>query len=226
MFNMSKPNDDFYLTLIDDKAFWRSLALIGFILAIVIIVGNATLLYVTFKDPRKSLRLSPPVLLVTNLSASDFLLGLLNVFLVALRDAYRSSLVHMPFVEAFKTVMYTVLSATLFVSSYSIIALSITCYVAIRRPVEYKSIITRRRLKIYIAVMWLISIAMSGFPATNLPESAYMLIYLHTHASLPAIFLTMIYVKILRALARQTRKLQHDRYDSIASHALVRERKC
>ena len=222
---MSKPNDDFYLTLIDDKAFWRSLALIGFILAIVIIVGNATLLYVTFKDPRKSLRLSPPVLLITNLSASDFLLGLLNVFLVALRDAYRSSLVHMPFVEAFKTVMYTVLSATLFVSSYSIIALSITCYVAISRPVEYKSIITRRRLKIYIAVMWLISIAMSGFPATSIPESTYTLIYLHTHASLPTIFLSMIYVKILRALAGQTRKLQHDRYDSIASHALVRERR-
>ena len=225
MFNMSKPNDDFYLTLIDDKAFWRSLAVIGFILAIVIIVGNATLLYVTFKDPRKSLRLSPPVLLITNLSASDFLLGLLNVFLVALRDAYRSSLVHMPFVEAFKAVMYTVLSATLFVSSYSIIALSITCYVAISRPVEYKSIITRRRLKIYIAVMWLISIALCGFPATNLPESAYTLIYLHTHASLPAIYLTIIYVKILRALARQTRKLQRDRYDSIASHALVRERR-
>lgn len=121
---MSKPNDDFYLALIDDKAFWQSLAVIGFILALVIILGNATLLYVTFKDPRKSIRVLPPVLLITNLSASDFILGLLNVFLVALRDAYRSSLVHMPFVEVFKAVMYTVLSATLFVSSYSIIALS------------------------------------------------------------------------------------------------------
>lgn len=121
---MSKPNDDFYLALIDDKAFWQSLAVIGFILAIVIILGNATLLFVTFKDPRKSIRVLPPVLLITNLSASDFLLGLLNVFLVALRDAYRSSLVHMPFVEVFKAVMYTVLSSTLFVSSYSIIALS------------------------------------------------------------------------------------------------------
>ena len=225
MFNISKPNDDFYLTLIDDKAFWRSLAVIGFLLAIVIILGNGTLLYVTFQDPRKSLRVSPPVLLITNLSASDFLLGLLNVFLVALRDAYRSSLVHMPFVEEFKAVMYTVLSATLFVSSYSIIALSITCYVAISRPMEYKSIITRRRLKIYITVLWLISVAMCGFPATSLPERAYTLIYLHTHASLPGILLTMIYVKIFRALARRTRELQLNSHDSIASHALVRERR-
>lgn len=222
---MSKPNDDFYLALVDDKAFWQSLAVIGFILAIVIILGNATLLYVTFKDPRKSIRVLPPVLLITNLSASDFLLGLLNVFLVALRDAYRSSLVHMPFVEVFKAVMYTVLSSTLFVSSYSIIALSFTCYVAISRPVEYKSIITRRRLKIYIAVLWLISIVMCGIPVTSIPERVYTLIYLHTHASLPAISLTVIYVKIFRALARRTRELQQDRYDSIASHALVLERK-
>ena len=223
---MSDPNDDFYLTLIDDEAFWQSLAVIGFIFAFVIIVGNATLLYVTFKDPRKSLRLLPPVLLITNLSASDFLLGLLNVFLVALRDVYRSRLVHMPFVAVFKAIMYTVLSTTLFVSSYSIIALSITCYVAISRPVEYKSIITRRRLKIYIALVWLISIAMCGIPPViSIPERAYTLIYLHTHASLPAILLTVIYVKIFRALARRTRELQHDRYDSIARHALERERR-
>ena len=199
--------------------------MIGFILAIVILLGNAALLYVTFKDPRKSICALPPVLLITNLSASDFLLGLLNVFLVALRDAYRSSLVHMPFVEEFKVIMYTVLSATLFVSSYSIIALSVTCYVAVSRPVQYKSIITRRRLKVCIAVLWLISIVMCGIPVSSIPERAYTLIYLHTHASLPAILLTVVYVKIFRALARRTRELQHDRYDSIASHALVRERK-
>lgn len=222
---MSDPNDDFYLTLIDDEAFWLSLTVIGFILAIVIVVGNAILLFVTFKDPRKSLRLLPPVLLITNLSASDFLLGLLNVSLVALRDAYRSSLVHMPFVAVFKAIMYTVLCTTLFVSSYSIIALSITCYVAISRPVEYKSIITRRRLKIYIALLWLISIAMCGIPVTNIPERTYTLIYLHTHASLPAILLTVTYVKIFRALVRRTRELQHGRYDSIASYALERERR-
>ena len=225
MSNMSDPNKDFYLTLIDEEAFWQSLAVVGFILAIVIIVGNATLLYVTFKDPRKCLCLLPPVLLITNLSASDFLLGLLNVFLVALRDAYRSRLVHMPLVSLFKAIMYTALSTTLFVSSYSIIALSITCYVAISRPMEYKSIITRRRLKIYIALLWLISIAICGIPSTTIPERAYTLTYLHTHASLPAILLTVIYVKIFRALARRTRELQISRCDSIAIHALVRERR-
>ncbi|XP_078358500.1 adrenocorticotropic hormone receptor-like [Oculina patagonica] len=225
MSNASGPTLDFYLTLIDDRAYWRSLAVFGYILAFVIIVGNAILLFVTFKDPRKSLRLLPPVLLITNLSASDFLLGLLNVFLVALRDVYRSRLVHMPFVLVFKAIMYTVLSTTLFVSSYSIIAMSITCYVAISKPVEYKSIITRRRLKIFIALLWFVSIGMCGIPVTNIPERTYTLIYLHTHASLPAILLTVMYVKVFQALVRQTRELQLGEYDSIASYARRRERK-
>ena len=225
MSNTSDPSLDFYLTIIDDRAYWLTLAVIGFVFAFVIIVGNSLLLFVTFKDPRKSLRLLPPVLLITNLSASDLLLGLLNVFLVALRDVYRSRLVHMPFVGVFKAIMYTVLCTTLFVSSYSIIALSITCYVAISKPVEYKSIITRRRLKIYIALLWLVSIAMCGIPVTNIPERTYTLIYLHTHASLPAILLTVIYVKVFQTLVRRTRELQHGRYDSIASYALRRERR-
>lgn len=222
---MSDQSYDFYLTVIDDKAYWQSLAAFGFILAFFIIVGNATLLFVTFKDPRKSLRLLPPVLLITNLSASDFLLGLLNVFLVALRDVFRSRLVHMPFVGTFKAVMYTALCTTLFVSSYTIIAMSLTCYVAISKPVEYKFIITRRRLKIFLALLWLVSIAMCGIPVTNIPERTYTMIYLHTHASLPAILLTVIYVKVFQALVRRTRELQIGRYESIASYALRRERK-
>lgn len=134
--NVSDPKYDFYLTIIDDKAYWLSLAVIGFILAAVIIVGNGILLFTTYKDPRKSLRLLPPVLLITNLSAADFLLGFLNVSLVALRDVYRASLVHMPSFVVFKAIMYTVLCTTLFVSSYSIIAMAVICYVAISKPVE------------------------------------------------------------------------------------------
>ena len=66
---------------------------------------------------------------------------------------------------------------------------------------------------------------MCGIPVTSIPERAYTLIYLHTHASLPAILLTVIYVKIFRALARRTRELHHNRFDSIASYALKRERR-
>ena len=224
--NSSDPNYDFYVSIIDDSAFWLALAVSGFILALVIVVGNALLLFTIYKDPRKSLR-SPPCLLIANLSASDFLQGLLSVSFVALRDVYRFEQVHMPYVVVIKAIIYTVLTTTLFVSSYSIIAMSLTCYVAINNPMEYKSVITKKRVKIFIAVLWVISLTTCVLPVTNISEKTYTLIYLHTHASLPAILLTVIYINVFRALARRSRELQVNRIDVIVSskHVLERERK-
>ena len=224
--NSSDPNYDFYLSLIDDPVFWLSLAVAGFILATVIIIANSFLLFTTYKDPQKSLR-SPACLLIANLSASDLLLGLFNVFLVALRDVYRYKQEHMPSVGIFKAIMYTVLTTTLFVSSNSIIAMSTTCYVAISKPMEFKTIITKKRIKIYIAILWVISILTCILPATSIPEKTYTMIYLHTHASLPAILLTVIYVKVFRALARRTRELQLNgsNYFVNSAYVLERERK-
>ena len=221
--NLTDPKYDFYLTIIDDKTYWASLAVVGFILATVIIVGNSILLFTTYRDSRRSLR-TPSSYLITNLSASDLLLGLFNVFLVALRDVYRYRLEHMPHVFVFKVVMYTVLTTTLFVSSYFIIAMSITCFVAINKPLDYKSIVTKRRIKIFIAVLWVVSLATCVLPTTNISEKTYTLIYLHTHASLPAILLTVIYASVFRALARRTRELQQGGCDSIASISLRKNR--
>ena len=221
--NSSDPNYDFYLTIIDDKAYWVSLAVVGFILATVIIIGNSILLFTTYKDPRRTLR-TPPSFLIANLSTSDLLLGLFNVLLVALRDVYRSRLEHMPQAMVFKAIMYTVFISTNFASSYSIIAMSLTCYVAINKPMEYKTIITKRRIKIFIAVLWVISLATCVLPVLNVSEKTYTLIYLHTHASLPAILLTVIYVNVFRALSRRTRELEQGGYNSIASNSLERKR--
>ena len=224
--NTSDPNYDFYLSIINDSAYWLALAVTGFILAALIIVGNLFLLLTIYKDPQKSLR-SPSSLLIANLSVSDLLLGIVTVFLVAVRDVYRFEQSHMPFVVVIKAVIYTALTTTLFVSSYSIIAMSMTCYIAISKPMEYKSIITKRRIKIFIAVLWVISLVTCVLPVTSISEKTYTLIYLHTHASLPAILLTVIYVNVFRALARRSRELKRNGIDAIlnSKHVLERERR-
>ena len=229
MTNQTDPSDrnyDFLLWVIDDPIFWLVLAVTGFILATVIIIANSFLLFTTYKDPRKSLR-SPPSLLIANISASDLLLGLFGVFPVALRDVYRYKGVHMPFVGVFKDTVYTITNTTLFVSGYSIIALSLACSVGINKPMDYKNLITKRRIKIYIAVVWVISTSTSFLPATNVPEKTYTMIYLHTLASFPVILLTVVYVKMFRALARRKRELQLNGSDFLTNsgHVLERERK-
>ena len=222
----SDPNYDFYLSVIDDPIFWLVLAVTGFILGTVIIIANSFLLFTIYKDPRKSLR-SPPSFLIASLTASDLLVGLFSVFLVALRDVYRYKGKHMPFVRVFTAVVHTVSITTFFVSIYSIIAMSITCYVAINKPMDYKNIITKRRIKIFIAVLWVISISTCFLPATNVSKKTYTMVYLHTHSSLPVILLPIIYVKVFRALARRKRELQLNGNGFLANsaHVLERERK-
>ena len=70
--NSSDPHFDIYLSIIQDKGYWLTLAFVGFFLALTIIIGNSLLLLVTYKDPQKTLR-TPPCLLITSLSASDLL---------------------------------------------------------------------------------------------------------------------------------------------------------
>ena len=181
------------------------------------------LLYTIYKDPRKSLR-SAPGFLIANLSVADLLLGLFSLSIVAVRDVYRSQQLNMPFLGILKAAINTVFVTTLCVSSYTIIAMSATCYVAINQPMEYKTIITTKRIKIYIAVLWVMSLGTCVLPLTSLTKKTYGVIYVHTHVTIPAILLTVIYVKVFRAVARRTRELQQSSDNKMATKSLERER--
>lgn len=223
--NASDPSHDFYLSIIDDPIYWLTLTIVGYIFATAIIFTNAFLLFTIYQDPRKSLR-SPSSLLIANLSVSDLLLGF-GVLLIAVRDTYRYKQLHMPFIGIIKAVIYIIHITTVFIGGYSIIAMSIACYIAISRPLEYKSIITAKRIKIFIVVVWVISLSTCVFPVTSVPQNIYELIYAHTHASLPAVLLALIYVSVFRALARRSRDLQLSGSKSISDnkHVLERQRK-
>ena len=223
--NSTDDNYDFYLLIINDPAYWLSLAVVGFLLSAVIVVANFVLLLVIYKDPRRALR-TPPCFLIVNLGASDFLLGCTVVLLVAVRDVYRYHQVPMPSVAVMKAVMYTILTTTLFVSSNTIIAMSGTCFVAINNPIDYKVKITKKRIKIFIALVWLLSLLMCFLPVANVSEKTFTLIYLHTHASIPAILLTVIYIKVFRALGRRTQELKLNGMESIlkSRQSLEREK--
>lgn len=221
--NASDPNYDFYLSIIQDSTFWLALAISGFIVASVIVTVNSFLLFTIYKDPRRTLR-SPPSFLIANLGVADLLFGLFTVFLVASRDVYRFNKVHMPYVTIFKAIMYTVLSATLFVSSYTMIAMSAACYVAINKPMDYKSIITKGRVKVFILILWIISLSACVLPATSISEKTYTMIYVHTHASLPAMLLTVIYVNVFRSLAKRKRELEVNGMVSAINNAYLIER--
>ena len=216
---------DFYLRIINEPVYWLSLAVVGFALSAVTVVGNFILLATTWNDPHKSLR-TPPCLLIANLSLADFLVGLCVVPLVAFRDVYRSFQQLVPLPLSVGIMASYVLCATLFVSSATIVAMSITCFVAINNPMQYKIKITKKRVYRLIAVIWITSLLICCVPLTNIPEKTYLLIYIHTHISLPALLLMVIYAKGFRALARRRRELLQNTHasDENNKRAFERER--
>ena len=218
-------NSDFYLRIIDEPVYWTILAVVGFLLSAVVVVANFIVIATIYRDPQKSLR-TPPCLLIANLGSSDFLVGLCVVSPVAFRDVYRSLQQQVPLPHGVGIFVSYILCTTLFVSSASMVALSVTCYVAISNPLEYKTKITKKRIYMFVAVIWIISALICFLPATNVPEETYFLIYIHTHISVPALFLMIIYAKGFRALARRRRELQLNGHasDENNKRALERER--
>ena len=216
---------DIYIRLIDEPGFWLVLAIVGFALSTVITLANFIVMATIYRNPQKSLR-TPPCLLVANLASSDFLVGLCVVSLVAFRDVYRSLLQQVPLPVSVGMFVSYVLCTTLFVSSATMVALSVTCFVAIDKPMQYKMKITKKRAYVFIIVIWVISSLICFLPATKVPEQTYLLIYIHTHISVPALFLMVIYAKGFRALARRRHELQLNDHasDDNNKRALERER--
>ena len=191
--------------IMSDSDFFLSLAVVGFSLSAVTTLGNGVLLMTIFKDSRRLLQ-TPPSLLLANLCVSDLLVGLIVGNLVAVKDVYRYQNYDVP--EHLDPVIQLVLGLTLFVSSGTIVAMSFDRYVAVVRPFRYRSTATKKKIRIFIASLWVVSIILCVFPVTNVPKDTLKIVYAHTHASLPTIVLTVMYIKVFRALAKRKRELK------------------
>ena len=191
--------------VIKDSAFFLSLAVVGFTIAAVTSVGNAALLLTIFRDTRRLLE-TPPSLLIANLCLSDLMVGLVAGNLVGVKDVYRYQNVPVP--DKLDAIIRLVLGLSLFVSSGTIIALSYDRYVVVMHPFKYKSTVTKERVEIFIAVLWAASLTICFIPLTKIPENILAIAIAHIHASIPAVLLTVMYIKVFRALGERKRELK------------------
>lgn len=198
-----QPTD--HSLMVKDCTFFLSLAVVGFALSAVTTLGNSALLLTIFRDTRRLLQ-TPPSLLIANLCVSDLMVGLIAGDLVAVKDVYRFQ--HLPVPDKLDPILCLVLVLSLFVSSGTIIALSCDRYIAVMHPLKYRSTITKTRVKISIVLIWAVAMALCLLPLTGVPENIFKIVYAHTHASLPAMLLTVMYFKVFRALGERKRELR------------------
>lgn len=182
-----------------------SSAVIMFAVSSVTVVGNLLLLLTIRRNHRRLFR-TPSTFLIANLGVSDLLVGLLVGYLVVVRDTHRYMQQEVP--DVLRVLIEVFEGLTLFISGCTIIALSADRYIAVSDPMGYRSRVTKKRVKIFIIMVWISSVLLCSLPLTGLDKSIYSIVYLHTHATVPILLLTAICFKISRAMKLHRREME------------------
>ena len=126
-------------------------------LSVLTTVSNAMVLYLFWKDPKKTIRSSPTNKIVASLAAVDFLVGsfLQPVAAFWFLDASLNDIPpfqsrHLQTIEAF----------LLLVSTTSVVAISLDRYIAVTTPILYNTRMTKRRVHIGVTCIWLYCIVL------------------------------------------------------------------
>lgn len=201
----------------DLKYFW---AVFVALTALATTFANALVLLAVWKDPNKNLQRSPSNLLIASQAMADFFVGLVQEPLCAWWILTFSSIA----VHAIEAV-----SSLFLVSSVlHAVALSFDRYVAVARPLQHNVTITKRRVFLWILVIWISSIVYMSY-RTILRELNYSITLINiisgAHTVLPSVISVLFYIRLycmLKNLRKGARDL--DESGKMVINAYQRER--
>lgn len=159
-------------------------------LAAITVFGNALVIIAVYRDPYKELRTLSNYLVV-NLAVADFFMGLVSETLWGLSLWVRSKL------------FYDVANATMFLSlvasCLTVLGMSVERYIVIKYGLVWRDILTPKRLKYFIAIVWLISLLMALLPTMGLRD--YVTLVLIDTVGVPTLItMTVLYLLVFRIL--------------------------
>lgn len=175
-----------------------------FISTILICCGTFTVLFAIYKNPRKEQK-TPSMLLFINLCVSDFLTGcVLGMMLSAdaLMDVYGLNSV---ILDGF---IFILGSLFLFANNLTIAVISIDRLIAVLRPLRYKTFVTLKTVKLAIGAIWILAFFISLLPVFGVSKWVFLLIYSHSHVTIPLSSLTGVYLTIFKVLSNKRKELR------------------
>lgn len=164
------------------------------IISVTTAVGNGILCLAMYKDPLKCFRTSP-MLFVANLAVADFFTGfIVDTLYAAYNFGYYQGQDYESVITAGDHASYI----TVNVSLCTVVVLVIDRFLALKIPIRYRNVITRRTAGCIIAVLWVYSILFSFLRNMGVPEITYYLLDLHIHVTGSLLALTAFLVLIYR----------------------------
>ena len=208
-------------------SFLLSLAITDFILGTLAVCGNLILLITILLDPLRCLR-TQTTYLIANLALSDFAIGTFIGYSSAFMEY------SMYFYNTAPNWINVAVNigggAALVTGIWTVIAMALDRYMAVTDPLHYSERVTGRRVLIFILLSWPVALTVpaSFYPFAGQSWTAFLLVYSHTHFTVPVLLLFFVYFRIFRSLARRRCELIR-LATSISTmtlrHTLERERK-
>ena len=200
---MSSPNST--TSSVIPQGYLLSQIIVSFLLATPAVLSNLVLLFTIY---RSQLWRTPVTLLVINLSVCDCLSGMvpgfgslyydINLFI----DRTRENLLGLRLALIISAVVTNI------VASCTIAAMSFDRFFAVSSPLQYKGRVTTRKIRVFIAIVWIYAVLFSCL-AMFVSVSTFVLLYCHLHVSLPLIILPVVYWRTYCALRCHNNQVQN-----------------
>ena len=200
----------------NSDSFLVSQAILSILVSTPAVVTNVLLPVTVFRDPNRDQPLwaSPVTLLVVNLAMCDLLAGAIPGYFSLYYDI--AIITGQPKEELFdiRTGMTVPAVVTNIVSSCTITAMSLDRLFAVSSPHQYTLSVTKAKIKVFIAVVWIYSLLFSSLGWMGVSVTVFVVLYCHIHVSVPLVILPVVYWKTYRALRlhnNQVRNLADER---------------
>ncbi|XP_032232108.1 5-hydroxytryptamine receptor 1A [Nematostella vectensis] len=177
-----------------------TIAIILILLSCYTVVGNTMVCIVYLKDPGRQLR-TVSNHFVANLCVADILVGVIVEPLNASSNWNSEPRILFAF--------YITAILSCICSIVTIAAMMIDRYIAVSRPFEYKILVTSRRVRIALLLMWLFSLHFSLMPVLGWTTSFFQVYLYGLGILVPTAIMLLSYYGLLRILREKTKNLRN-----------------
>ncbi len=191
------PLEDFY-----KAAFGSSIFI--YVVSLTTILTNSLLLFVFYRDPLKMFR-NPTTFFLIGLAIVDILTALVQQPIYAtcfmlLYFQHPSTRKCRPFVDAGRIVGAFAMTASFLI----VFAFTVTQYVVVKSPLKYGRLVTKKKVLISVAVIYLYSATFWCLHLMGVPPLVQSIMELFIHSYLVAIVNIVFYVLLHSAMKKKT----------------------
>lgn len=195
---------------------WSAYVLI--VLSPVTVVTNGVFLFALYRDTFKCFRKTPTIAFIAGLSVADFFTGLLVEPAFAVHyilNYYRPNSRELEITKIIYIVGGTISTVAISTSFVTVLAMSLSQYIAIKYPHKYKSIVTTKRVIRLLVVSGIYFLGFSLIQFTGVSRGKFLLWDVILHPTLISLLIIVVHILIRKAFQQHVARPALSRLDTI-----------